>query len=565
MKRELKQVLLLFLVFVLIKIIISYFIPASRASSDDYRYLKMAESFFYNLNFNVHGLPNIQYSPLYPITISVANLFQDYYLAIKIINSILSSLIIFPSYLLAKEFLSEKKSLFITIFIVLLPSNFNLSSYIMSENLFYSLFLFSIYFIYKSFKDNKIKDYLLAGIFIVASSLTKIHGLILIGLVGFLILFKLTRRLNKVYKAILFLLIMIIGLMLSKFLLCDLINNAIYCKEISNLFLGNIVYPFFIWSISYLGFIILASGFIFVPLALLSLKIKNNKLNLFREISLITSILTLIVAANHHLRNKNYIYNLNDFIFVAGRPVGRYVDFLLPLIIILGFVMLNYYLINKNKTNKILGNGIILSSFVMLISAHLITRSLTPFNNISLTIFGAIKYITNLIFYSNPYLNNFTLASFIIIGIIFILTPLISYFILKKLNYRKIVSLLLIFMILNSSISLGAVYYAAKTSWYYDSEQRQLALYLNSLDEKRSKILIDERDHGDLSGDNYNLKALYSGTNQSKYTIIGYWLNDELIIGNINNTNADYIISTYKLDLDKVYETKNKIYLYKFH
>ena len=90
MKKELKKLLTLFVIFTLVKIIIAYFIPSSRAFSDDYRYLEMAQSFFYNLNFNVHGLPNIAYQPLYSIFISPAYLFTDFYLAIKIINVILS-------------------------------------------------------------------------------------------------------------------------------------------------------------------------------------------------------------------------------------------------------------------------------------------------------------------------------------------------------------------------------------------------------------------------------------------------------------------------------------------
>src|SRR3989344_3550833 len=190
MKREIKPIIMLFIVISIVKILSSYFIPASRTLADDYNYLKMSESFFYHFSLNVHGFFSGQFHPLYPIIISVAQIFKDndsIYLGIKIINSILSSLIIFPTYLLSREFLSYKKSLFVSLLVSLIPANFALTSYIMAENLFYSLFLFSIYFIYKSFWYREFKYYLLAGIFIGLTYLTRINGLILFWIVALLI------------------------------------------------------------------------------------------------------------------------------------------------------------------------------------------------------------------------------------------------------------------------------------------------------------------------------------------------------------------------------------------
>jgi 4-amino-4-deoxy-L-arabinose transferase-like glycosyltransferase len=566
MKKDIKRLLWVIVSFVLVKVIISYFIPSSRAFSDDYQYLKLAESFFYHFSFEVHGLPTLQYYPLYPILISISYLFKDNtltYLIIKMLNSIFSSLIIIPSYLLAREFLSKKRSLFISIFIGLLPSNFSLMSYVMAENLFYSLFLFSIYFIYKSFSDKELKYYILAGILVGLTFLTRINGIILIILVVLLILLNIfTRRFDKKSLIIPLVSFMII----APWLLHNLSSYNIYSKEsLILLQYQNRIYPFVIWFMSYIGFITLASGFIFAPLFALSFKIKNPKMNLFRNISLITILLTLILATNHNLRTIKYIYKLNNFIFVAGRPIGRYVDFILPLIVIIGFVGLNYYLENKKKINdSLLKKAGSVLTFIMLISTHLIFRPLVPFNNVSLTIFGFLKYLIDLIFYSKTsFESNITLASFIIIGLIFIFISLLSYNILKKFNHRTIISFLLAFVIISSLISLGVICYASKTSWYYNSEQRELALYLNSIDKKRSLVLIDERDYGDLGGSTYDSSVLYGGTNQSRYTVLGYWLNDELIIGDINSIQSDYIISKANLNLEKLYSTKNGIYLYK--
>ena len=270
--------------------------------------------------------------------------------------------------------------------------------------------------------------------------------------------------------------------------------------------------------------------------------------------------------------SPRYFYSISNIALVSGRTIGRYVDFCIPLIIIFGLIGLNYYYENKDKLKKNLLKRItITSSIIMLITTSIILSPLVPLNNISLTFFGIIKYLIEMIFYSNASFEfGSRLLPFLVLSFIFLLIPVIGYYLIKKLDYKKFISILLIILMLSAFSSLFVVYYASKTSWYYNSEQRELALYLNEIDPKRSLVLIDEKDNGDLvdAGENdprpgRNEKALYGGPKENPYTILGYWLNDELIISNIEDTRADYIISTYDLNLDKIYETKNGIYLYK--
>src|SRR3989344_5522759 len=106
MKKIVKQLCLYFILLVIIKSILSYFIPAPSAFSDDYHYIKLARSFFNSQEFSIHEIP-IQRSLLYPIILSISYLFRDMtyvFLAMKIINAVISSLIIFPAWLLSKEF-----------------------------------------------------------------------------------------------------------------------------------------------------------------------------------------------------------------------------------------------------------------------------------------------------------------------------------------------------------------------------------------------------------------------------------------------------------------------------
>ena len=572
MNKQLKNLIFIFLGIILVKIILSYFIPSSRALADDYQYLKMSESFFYHFSLVVHNTFSGQLYPLYPILISISHIFKDnnlVYLAIKIINSILSSLIIFPAYYLSKEFLSDKKSFFTAIFISLLPANFSLVSYIMAENLFYSLFLISIYFIYKAFKIKTYRYYFLAGLFTILTLFTRIHGIILILLIFIMIFFEiLKKKLNLKY--LIFILLILTSLAFWYFSYKDTILNF-YIYRYLSLIKFNLLLAFIIKFISYFGFLLIGCGLILMLPLVISFKIKDINLNLFRKIFLITLFISLALAAVHALGSPRYFYNLGGLTLISGRIIGRYIDFCLPLIAILSFVGLDHYF--KDKINKnVLKKFTIILTFIMILTTSIILSPLVPLNNVSLTAFGVIRYVIDSLIYNNVSFEfGATLASYLILSLIFVLLPLLNYYLLKKLNYRKIISLLLILLILNIFVSFIVVNYAARTSWYYNSEQRQLALFLNKIDPERSIVLIDERDEGDfVSTVEYdpkpgrNEKALYTGNEQSKYTVLGYWLNDELIIGDVNDTDVDYIISTYNLPYNKIYETKNGIYIYNF-
>ena len=105
---------------------------------------------------------------------------QYVYLFMKLLNALLSSLILFPAWLLAKEFLDEKSAFLAAIVISVMPSNFAFAPFIMSENLYYPLFLFSVFAIYKAVISEGYKWTIIAGIFVGLSYLTKVSGFALL-------------------------------------------------------------------------------------------------------------------------------------------------------------------------------------------------------------------------------------------------------------------------------------------------------------------------------------------------------------------------------------------------
>lgn len=557
MKKIIKQIILFYFIIVLFKIVLSFLISAPSAFSDEYVYMKFARSFFFDFDFAIHNVVINIYPPLYSILLSISYVFKDMtivYPLMKVINALISSLIIIPAYLLSKEFLSEKKSLIVALLISILPSNFSFTPYIMSENLFYPLSLFTIYFIYKSFSEKGYKYSILMGIFLGLSYLTRTIAIGLLGafMLSYLILFiiKKTQRMlifRKFVISILLFSIIISPWMIRNFYLYgfDLrLFFGAYTTSVSHIVtdfrLINYIIKFFV----YLSYLILASLIIF-PLKLMNIFNKKNLNFLILFIPLL--ITTLIIAANH----GRAIYFFDWF---TGKFLGRYVDFLLPLIIIGGFV-------GAQKVKKINKLTIFIFSIILFMGSLLTLHPLFPINNMSLTWVGILKYLFEFVFYNKIYYSiEFFRGSLIFFSIFFVFLLFFILFLEKRFSLKKLVPYFFLFFMLLNLINYGIIYHDSKTNWY-EGEQMQLGLWLNEYDSKNiSNILFDEESCGILTKEERN--GICGGKNNTK-TLIGYWLNDNIIIGNLSNLrDYDYVISKQKLDMILIKESDSGIYIY---
>jgi len=439
----------------------------------------------------------------------------------------------------------------------------------MSENLFYVLFAFSVFFLYKSLTRNRYSDNIFAGIFIGLSFLTRIHGIILIitSLIIFLYLFIKSKEVD--YKKILLILIILItvspwiirNLLLFGFNLSSIFG--IYLSESKSLDTPTRIYPLLIWLINYIGYLLLSSGIIFMIFTFI--KTKNKNLKKLKFLVLIITIITLFIAANHHIKSSYIVYHLNNIIYFLSGSVGRYVDFILPLIFVTGFASYLEYKkdkkLIKEKSLKLI--FIIAGILISIASFHLILGPLFPYNNISLAWLGSLKYLIDLVIYSKTSFKlTFTLMSSIIIVSLSIILMVLSFLITKKRLFIKFITFLLVFFLLNGLFVSSIIYYNTNNK-IYNLDQIQLSLWLNKYDnDKTSNILIDEKYEGSLK--NYNQSNLYGGDKDySINTFIGFWLNDNIIIGNISDLDyIDYVITKDKLNL-KLIKEKNGIYIYK--
>lgn len=545
MGKIVRRLVLWYFLFAVTKSILSYFVPAPSEFSDAYIYAKMARNMFYFLTPDI----GTGYPVLYPIILSISYVFGDMavvYPVMKVINSLISSLIIFPAWLISKEFMNKKNALRISILVSLIPPMFAFSPILMSENLFFPIFLFGIYFIYKSFISAGYKWDILAGIFIGLVILTRTIGIILIPSV-LLLLFINTFRKERIKqlkkKIILFLSLILVFLLLnvSGLYSSGLILSTFFGRYGSEATAAlSATYPFeriiprfFIYT----GYIILSSLVIFFIGYLSAIKLvkTNYKLFVFAVLSSITILFSILVAINHGIFAESFI-----FPWLGGRVLGRYVAAIFPLIIILGGIGI----IKKAEVSK---KFIIIISGILIFSANLLTIVLFPVNNMSLTYIGVIKAILERFFSIFPILITF--------AFIFGLLPFIFYKLYKKMSFKRVVSLATCFFILLGILNYSIIVFNSYTYWY-KGDQMQLGIWFNNYDKKQSTVLFDIRDTGEkIWKQNQNILC------DPNACIMGFWINDNILIGHPDEVKADYIISRHELSFPVV-KKQGGIYIY---
>jgi hypothetical protein len=172
----LKTLVILFFCFTVLKILLSQVIIDPSASFDDYSYSKMAQSVWSDQRFLINGEPSHKYPPVYPFLLSPSYVLSDSIDItrwMRICNTLLSSLILFPAFFLSKEFLNTKKSLFISMLISAMAGSFSFIFQIYSENLYQVLLLLTIFLLYKSLLEQGYKYKILSGLFMGICFLTK--------------------------------------------------------------------------------------------------------------------------------------------------------------------------------------------------------------------------------------------------------------------------------------------------------------------------------------------------------------------------------------------------------
>lgn len=549
-----KFLLLLFLCLVITKSLLASLVPAPSMFSDEYEYAKIAQSIWDKGEFKIHGKAT-GVPPIYPLSIAPAYIFDDMrvvYLAIKIINALISSLIILPAYFLAKELMNKRLALIATTLVGILPASFSNTTYIMAENLFLVLMLTAAYVLYKILTKTNGKRfalYLALAAITVLTYFTKILGILLFPAIAIACFVKASGKQSKSLRNKLLKMILLVGFfsivilaVLRFFPLYQYIDYIL--PKIENT-LTQMLVSFIFWTIAYSGYLILASGFVPTLRIFSTRSLTPNKRNYLLVVGAL-AISGIAIAIKHNINTA--FLNTTIFSLVSGRPMGRYLDYLLPLIIIGSFATITTK-INKKATY-------ILSALAIISAIILSTYDLIPINNSSLSIFGIAKLILENLSGSVELLS----ISYFLISII---AAMISIMIIAtSTRCEKATSIAVIlaalFMITNT-INYSVTIYNSETYWY-NGEQMQLGLLINDNKDMRGKtILVDEKYEGKL------LKLNQSALHESgSATILGFWIKNPLKIGSTQDLKGiNYVVTKEKLNMQLIKQTTNEIYLYK--
>ena len=362
MQRSMKRLFVFFLVLVIAKIFLSLAFQSPWVFGDAAIYTAKTRAILTEGNFNFdeyhYGGPAIP--PLYSVALIPAYFFDDpeaNYRAILIINALLSSLIIFPIFLLARRVITEGPSLFLAVLAGAWPAGFGFTFMIMSENLFFPLFALSALLIYKSFKSDKVLWDVLLGLCLGALYLTRAIGIFPIAawfLLRFAYVFLSRKPLSYIAKTLIT--ILCAALPIGAWLIVkdsggsvasasgyDMDSYFAGMKEILSSFgsfktaLGLALNQFSYYSV--------ASFFIFIPLMLGGIffmpREYKQKWNELKTVTLYTIFCSILFTGASVL---------HQYIFSEKVPeryllFGRYIESTVPLFILLGGTV--FFLYNK--------------------------------------------------------------------------------------------------------------------------------------------------------------------------------------------------------------------------
>ena len=149
-------IITLFILSILFRFHIADFNKTLTVYPDELIYTGLAKSLSAGAGFYIHNAPYYFQNCLYSFLLIPAYLFKDANIRLTLItllNCTLISSSIFPTYMIAKEISSDKRVWFLSSVIVITLPDLAMSITFMSENLFYPLLLWCIYFMLKSISN----------------------------------------------------------------------------------------------------------------------------------------------------------------------------------------------------------------------------------------------------------------------------------------------------------------------------------------------------------------------------------------------------------------------------
>ena len=181
----LAHVFLLYFLFFVLRFMISLYFDEPYIMGDELVYKTMALSFLKTAKFNSVQFANVGVSlnfpnVLYQMVISWSFLLKNnFYVAIKLTNSLISNMAIFPLYLIGRMHMPHGRSLLAAVVVMLLPEMTYVNN-VMPENLYFPLFFAAVYLILSAEDRESRGVSCLAGVSLGLLYLSKPHAIAVI-------------------------------------------------------------------------------------------------------------------------------------------------------------------------------------------------------------------------------------------------------------------------------------------------------------------------------------------------------------------------------------------------
>ncbi|MDP2966020.1 MAG: hypothetical protein Q8N39_08315 [Pelolinea sp.] len=502
------------------------------------------------------------YPPLYPLSLIPAFYFfgpNNTYKAAKVINAIFIASAIFPSFLILRKFLEEKISLGIAIISILNPISIVISRVVISENLYYPLFLWAVFFSFNSYqadnKKNPIFQNIILGVILGLMLLTRYISLTIVP--AFILIWWITRidfRMLDIKKILRnlpsFFYVLIPIIFIFSFWLIRGLSQNVPVKELLGLTLTDHPNPnqlsiknLIMWVIFYVSFSILIMSpylSLFILFITRFKKDQDDSEILLWLVSVLIIVLSILIPSIMHSWRANYNYP------IPIRLQGRYLLYFGPLFMFTFYIFIGRYKpLVKARISK--WHYLIISmGMVFLSGAFLFLGFIFLDKPLSISISSPDGYL----FGSSPIL-------FILVVIVLNFFTLILITKNKQLLF-SVASFLLVFLFVFGNVNIF-----------------NKILFPKQIHNHEVIILIDK--YKELSGNSGFSKEEISLEipNTTKATIIKYWINalqfngyENIryhLVGN-NDLQEQFIlrmtIFPYEMSLVNCKDIENDVYYY---
>ncbi|MDD4564574.1 MAG: glycosyltransferase family 39 protein [Eubacteriales bacterium] len=351
--KEKSVVIVIILITACLKLWIVFHMDGPTVFGDEYLYKEIANDY---ANFIIQTTN--QYPYVYPLILGISFLFNDFYLVMKIINIILSSIMLIIVWKLLGLFFAGKKRLLGFLLISLLPSAYIFPKYIMSENLYFLLLLISVYIMLNLENDQRIRLYFLFGLILGLMQWTRYATLVLLPFYLLLVFinFEIKNNFYRLqFKNFKFtkLIIIISGYLISSipWLIVSVYNDFDLRDFLGYPYSGltklTPLNPFLEWVLLYSFYIILLISFL-LPMILIYIKfIKEKNLTSIELKLLVFSVITTLCLTYVSVRHS-WLGSAIDPIpsYILGRYI-IYIAYIWAILFLIAFWKTNFT-INKN-------------------------------------------------------------------------------------------------------------------------------------------------------------------------------------------------------------------------